>query len=270
MSDAEITETTKTLPDGRRWWGEYPIEVGARSYWRLGSLECLIERAEVEWTITSAQGVDPLDESVLYEAPTTRTLDGSSTRVVCATPTDTLRMEPRLLDRTVVSRPLSTVSILPATTAHLYMTTPTRVQLSTGTEALTELPSTTLRRTWIGPNTRTGELGYSTRTTARLDLSYLTVHPTRAVTRVTIRNEGPTPLKLDRVNLPVRQLALYVGAESRLWTSALRLVVRDAALADVHVDAGAPDIAGEATVLAPALDVFDRSRMRRVFDALFA
>ena len=259
-----------TLPDGTRWWGEYPIAVGARSYWRLGTLECLIERAEVEWTITSSLGVDPLDETVLYEPHSTRTVIGSSTRLVCRAVSDTLRMEPRLLDLTVVSRPLSTVSILPHTTAHLYMTTPTRVLLVTGDETLTELPSTTLRRTWIGPNTRVGELGFSTRTTARLDLKYLTVHPTRAVTRVTIENLGASALHLERANLPVRQLALYAGADARLWTSAVRLKVRDNAVEDVHVEASAPDIAGVATRLAPALEHLDRGRLRRVFDALFA
>ena len=272
MSEAlpSAAVSNEALPHGTRWWGEYPCPAGTRSYWHLGSMECLIERAEVEWTITSSLDSDPFDESVLYEPQATRTLTGASIRVVCRAPEDTLRIEPRLLDRTVVSRPLSTVSILPGTTASLFMTTPVRVLFTTGNETLAELPSTTLRRTWIGPNTRTGEVGYSTRTTARLDLSYLSVHPTRAVTRVTIQNRGTTPLKLDRVTLPVRQLALHVGTESRLWTSTLNLSVRDGVVEDVQVHPGPPEVAGEATQLAPALDVFDRSHIRRVLDVLFA
>jgi hypothetical protein len=269
-ADTLADASAGTLPVGNRWWGEYPIAAGARSYWRLGTLECLIERAEVEWTITSSLGVDPLDETVLYEPQTTRTVHGTSARVVCHAATNTLHLEPRLLDRTVVSRPLSTISILPSTTAELYVTTPTRVLLMTGNETLLELPSTTLRSTWIGPNTRIGEVGYATRTTARLNLSYLTVHPTRAVTRVAISNVGKTALKLERVNVPVRQLALYVDATSRLWTSGLRLTVRDGTVEDVQIEPGAPDIAGDSTPFAPALEHLDRSRMRRVFDALFS
>ena len=266
-----MSETPPQSPPSRpQWWGEYPIAPGARSYWRLGTLECLVERANVEWTVTSSLGVDPLDETVLYEPQTTRAVQGKAARIVCRAATDTLHLEPRLLDRTVVSRPLSTVSILAGTTAALYVTTPTRVLLMTGDETLLDLPSTTLRRTWIGPNTRTGEVGFATRTTARLDLSYLTVHPTRAVTRVAITNAGTAALKLDRINLPVRQLALYVGTGSRLWTSALRLTVRDGAVEDVQIEPGAPDIAGDAAELAPALEHLDRGRMRRVFDALFS
>lgn len=259
------------MTDRIGWWGDYDLPAGTQSYWRLGALEFLVARSETEWAITSCLGSEILDETHLHEPQSTRSLSGSTLRVVGAVSApQPLTLTPRLLDRTVVSRPLSPVSILPGTRVGIYMTTPTEVVLAAGAQTLTALSSATMRRTWIGGSTREGELGFSTRTTARLELSYLTVHPTRAVTHVLIDNQGPDALRLDRVNLPVRQLALYASAEGRLWTAEVRLQVQGGKVVDVQVEARAPEIAGPATPLAPAQEVVDRGVMRRVLGALFA
>lgn len=256
------------MTDRIGWWGDYELPVGGQSYWRLGALEFLVSRVETEWTITSTLGTEVLDETQLYEPTSTRHLTGTVLRVVGATAA-ALRLTPRLLDRTVVSRPVAPVVILPGTSVGIFMSTPTEIALSAGDLALTTLSSATMRRTWIGASTREGELGFSTRTNARLDLSNLSVHPTRAVTHVRIHNHGPEALRLERVNLPVRQLALYASAEGRLWTAEVRLQVQGGKVGEAQIETRPPEIAGPATELAPAQEVIDRGVMRRVLGALF-
>lgn len=251
------------------WWGEHDVPDGTQSYWRLGALEFVIGRHGSEWALTSSLGDEVLDETRIHEPATTRSVDGQTLRIVGGAESR-ITLTPRLLDRTVVSRPLSPVAILPNTTVGIFMTTPTEIVVSAGGQELSCLASANMRRTWIGPNTRTGELGFSTRTTARLELSYLSVHPTRAVTHVRIQNQGPDALRLDRVNLPVRQLALFASTEGRLWTAEVRLQVKAGRVEDVQVEPDPPELAGEAALLVPAREVLDRSVMRRVLGALFA
>ncbi len=72
--------------------------------------------------------------------------------------------------------------------------------------------------TWFGPMIGEGELCYAARTSCRLDPSRIQVRPFRATTAVTLRNEMETNLTIDRLKLPVQELALYAAEDGRLWT----------------------------------------------------
>ena len=92
---------------------------------------------------------------------------------------------------------------------------------------LLDVPSIRRSDTWFGSNTLEGELCYSTRSSARLNLDAIEPHPHRAVTPVEIRNEGANILPIERLRVPVQALSVYADAEGRLWTDAVCFARRE-------------------------------------------
>src|SRR5690606_5680646 len=114
--------------------------------------------------------------------------------------------------------------------------------------------------TWFGPSTREGELGYAARTNARLDLEQMRPRPSRAVTKVVVRNVGDDNLRIERLNLPVPQLSLFVNRQGLIWTNSIT-VERDrlGALAKVTTSRRPPEEAGNLKELTGARVHDDRN-----------
>lgn len=178
-----------------------------------------------------------------------------------------LRVEPLLADRPVVARPLVPTELLPKERATLLVSTVLWARVAVGEQTLAELPAARLSDTWFGANTRHGELCYASQTRARLRLDNVHDNAFRAVTPVTISNDGEDNLKLERINVPVPHLTLFCDGQ-RFWTSALN-VVREKNLATAKLQIEARPPANAVTVAPPRRPirggVFDRA-----VDLLFA
>lgn len=178
-----------------------------------------------------------------------------------------IRLSPLLADRPVVTRPLTSTELLPGENATLLVSTVLWARIEIGTQTLAELPTLRPSDTWFGPNTREGELCYASQTRARLHMNNVQVSAFRAVTPVSIRNDGEDNLKLERINVPVPHLTLYCDG-TRFWTSALSVVREEnLATAKLQIEASPPP---HAITVAPPRRPIRGGVFDRAINLLFA
>lgn len=257
---------------GATWWGSTELELDAAHRFRIGSLELIVERHAQEWLVQFTQDGDWLDERV-ESGPVARLEDTSSAaRFISAG--DRLRLAPALPERPVVTRPEHTLMIPPGARAKLYVSVPLWVHgfIGDAENAIFERSINRVKRTWYGPNTIEGELCYASRTFARLTTTDL-VRPHRALGRVVVDNKNPTPIEIERMQLPVTLLSLYERQGSpRLWFDDL-FFVRESADDDagLRLDNREWRRAPEgATLLTPARVTNTQRLLRRVFSPFIA
>jgi hypothetical protein len=228
-------------PFDPRWWGSVTLSIGGVARWRAGPSTVHAERRASDWRVWHETGSDPyaveaerahrVDDPAPEGAPTVR--------FTFAETPDTIAVTPALADRPVIVRPESTLSVPPGERVTLYVSSPVWMALqlqvrrpkrgSKGPSpvVLAELPTHRPSDTWFGPSTREGELCYAVRTAARLEAADLPLRPHRAVTPVTVENQGATPLDVTRISVPMTFLALYLARGGRLWTDGV-LYTREA------------------------------------------
>ena len=113
----------------------------------------------------------------------------------------------------------------------LYLSTPlwVRVELVESGRRPTEIPSHRMSDTWFGPSTREGTLCYATRTAGRLRLDRLPRRLHRALTPLTpltVQNRTAEPLVLERIQLLMLHLSLYVTVDDPIWTDPVTITHR--------------------------------------------
>ena len=123
--------------------------------------------------------------------------------------------------------------------------------------------------TWFGPSTLEGETCYAIRTHSRLNLENLSLHPYRALTQIDIDNRAEAPLHVERLNLPVPYLSLFVNPEGILWTEAVTMTQKDdASLAEFEIQEGPPVVSGGAELLSPSRENPQKNMLIRAFGIL--
>jgi hypothetical protein len=246
---APVDATLQPTPEPTPWWGEYALEAGSTGLWQIGPLRLWITNRRHEWRLYFERGPDALDPSVAIVCPLAED-DGppetaERTRMATQRTGGTLSLEPALADRAVVSRPESPFQLLPNDAVDLFVSTPLWLRVWAGPEPrhlLWDQPLFRPSDTWVGPDTTRGALAYASRTFMRLDASNLPYYAARAVTRIRLENRAAGPLLLERLSLPVRELALYADARGRLLTETMTLTREPGGdLAAVRVEHGAPD-----------------------------
>lgn len=231
-----------------QWWSEVELPEGQTRHWRLGPLSMWMTRGALEWRLVHTYGADPVDTSLIIGAPPPPQPPDDPARTHrfgTGGRGTSLKLEPRLADRPVVVKPESPFTVMPSDSVDLYLTTPCWVSLSADGRELTKLPSLRPTDTWLGPPTESGGLCYATLTRARLSAEDLSAAPHRAVTRLTVNNQGGDPLRLERVRVPLPDLGLYASDTGRLWTEGLTMTRSASDQVEVRVD-DAPS-AGSAT-----------------------
>jgi hypothetical protein len=134
-------------------------------------------------------------------------------------------LSPKLLDRPMVVKTRTQLSIPPAQQAVFYISSPVVIEVNLQQPAcyLCDIASQRLSDTWFGPSTLHGELCYADKTQARHNRADLPVRPHRAVTAVTIENNAETMLVIDKLSIPLPYLALYGLDDGSLWTDPITL-----------------------------------------------
>jgi hypothetical protein len=192
-------------------WSEFQLEPDTEKLIALGTLEVTLSRSEMEWITAYQYRQDRYVNESTKQVAAFRTIANNSGWQ--------LKAQPSTADRNVVVRPVQTIQIPHGETVSLYIGTPVWLQiLIVGTDhKLIDLPVEILSDSWFGSNTMNGEICYANQTQARLDLTKLTQRADRLITPVTIRNLGGETLTIERLNLPVPNLAVYDTGAS-LWT----------------------------------------------------
>lgn len=181
-------------------------------------------------------------------------------------------IEPVLANRSVIVRPRNALYIEGLETSTLYVSTPLWLRIRLGeNRVLTEIPSIRPSDSWFGPNTREGELCYSSTTEGRTRVEDIPFRAHRAVTPVSIRNPQEDDLRVERIRIPVEYLSLYRDASGFLWTESMHFErgTRNE-LTSRHIDKGPPATAPGATLLAHPREERDRSGLVRTFSSLIS
>lgn len=264
------------------WWGAFPIEVGSTIHWVLGGLDLSITRYTTEWEIDHgwARAIGVTDSEELWSRkPMVHTeserISNSEhhARISCQRTSDQLTISPKMANRSLVSRPWDVLQIPPGETTTLFIGAPLwlKIQFSSQENHFLEIPIRRHSDTWFGPSPMTGELCYAGRTHAFTDPERLLNRPYRALVPVEISNQDETPLKLERINLPVPHLNLYRDMNGVFWGQGLTITREQGTNnAKIRVDEGTPAFAGEAELVTTAEASSDSNILVKTLDMLFA
>lgn len=239
-------------------WGPVALEPGEARRFVVGPFGLRVHRRPGEWNLAWWSSGDSLSRDLEIgepeeppEPPDDLPPKAKSARFATAGRDTGIALLPRLADRPIVVRPESPFHVFAGAEVNLFLSTPVWIGVVSdpGEIDLLDVPCARPSDTWFGDRgSPHGQLCYAGTTSARLDLSELPVRPARAVTKVTIVNAGMRVLEVDRLNLPVPNLEVYVSADGRLWTQDLRCTVGMAEV-EIEIDLAhpPPDEAPDAT-----------------------
>ena len=200
----------------------------------------------------------------------------NATTVICAygsSTKDDIVFTPSLPDRAMIVRLPSAMHVLPGEEVNLYLLSPLflRIELARENKLLHEVPTFRPSDTWFGPMSDAGTLSYGSPSPAFLDLREVPRRPHCAITALTIRNLGATPLKLDRINIPSMRLSLFYSRDSGFWTDRLTLERRDDdEMAQIRLDKTPPPEASPSEFLSgPRAGDGDANPAIRAFSRMF-
>ncbi len=260
------------------WWGEFPFDVGQSGLWEIASLAIAVTRHEREWRIQHREGAT-VEESAApgwsVRVPADP-LDGSAKvgRYIFREASHTVVVQPALADRPVVTRPVDPIHLQRGEQVTMFVSSPLWVNVRRADVAapLLDVPVQRPSDTWFGPTTLHGEMCYAARTQARLSREDLPRREHRALTSVSIRNQGGQPLLLERLKLPVCQLSLFAGeaeGETSLWTNNLIIVAEEKlAVAEVQAETGPPRHLPNATLISKPRQPLESHGLQRALHAL--
>ncbi|MCM2282289.1 MAG: hypothetical protein NDI61_10640 [Bdellovibrionaceae bacterium] len=265
------------MTSASQWWGRHRITQRRTSYWQIGPLHLWIQNLPHQWRLSWEHSDDWLDPNVrlLPELENEDPPDGIlEDRFTFRESADQLTFSPALADRTVVTRLETPLHVLPGEDVMLYVSTPlwVRVEMTEPHRFLREVPSYRLSDTWCGPvGAPGGELGYSSRTPAVLQLQDVLFRPHCAITAVHLKNLGATSLHLERLNLPFPRLSLFYSPRSGFWTEMVVLERKeDAELASLRLEHQPPPESSPTQFVAePRLAGENENMVFRAFSALF-
>lgn len=232
------------------WWREtHTLETGESLTLRLGELRLVAERLDSEWNFYWSHD-SAVERGADFERGRAGTGAGehaSNCRYPFREMLSAIRFEPGLADRPLVIRPVMPLYIPPAESLKLWVSSPVwcRVILCGPREVALnlDLPTVVLSETWFGPDTLNGEVGYASRTRARMTAGAESQDCAghRARTPIVIHNEVSEIIKIERLNLPLESCSLYeepggLMTETVLWQQqsrgqkgGIRLIAPDAA-----------------------------------------
>lgn len=297
MNESHLDPTVSLPPESRApvdddppdrfepWWGrvEVPesgcarLEIGPTTLWAQNLLRewRLYTRHDPEPTLTGLGREVGLDIEPPAPGSEYSVSDIDVLRFAQTHEEGALTLTPRLADRPMVARPEIPISLIGGDKIALFVSTPLWIQIQTAEShrTLTEIPSLRPSDTWFGSSPREGELCYAMRTRAKIDHTELQRHPVRAITRVTLHNNTQTPFRIERLNLPIPFLHLYLDTDGLLWTNAVdleRLVPSQKnGGGRLRIGSGPPDEAPGATLFQKPRIEMRGGVFVRAFDALF-
>jgi hypothetical protein len=213
------------------WWGKFSLSEDQAGMWRIGPCKFWVERLSNEWRITCLNNDDPLEDTFEMKLPVSPPAEYESaaktTRFGMSKPAEHVIITPALADRSVVIRPEIPFYILQGQKVDFFVDSPLWVKIEVGEHRvlLQNFPVYQPSDTWFGPSTMEGEFCYANRVRGRLKLEEIIFRPHRAVTVVHLRNRSEKSVFLERLSLPVPNLALYEDKDGYLWTQSVALEI---------------------------------------------
>ncbi len=211
------------------WKTVFDVELNTQHKLRIGALECWFTIKENEWHFEyfhNAYNESDSEKPIKFTQPKKRPSNpGEVLRFIQSTPIKTLRIKPRMPDRSIVTKPSSPISLPPSQSVTLYLSTPLWIGVYAENQEtpLVELPSIKLSDTWFGPKPHIGELCYASNFSGRMNWSNLPKRESRIITPIVIENSSKETLKLEKISIPSAHLDVFISANGMLCTQTLRL-----------------------------------------------
>jgi hypothetical protein len=236
------------------WWGTFKLQEKEVRFWEIGPLLLGIERFSQEWHIASnsSGSREKFDIKVaMTDIPSYLREKLEFRRHVFKRTDPSITLTPMLADRPQVTRAEVPFYLPPNEQVTIYVSSPVWVQVKANDNkiAIDEIPTLRLSDTWYGPNTREGELCYSSSTFCRTNLDELTVKPHRIISPVIIQNNAKDSLLLDRLSLPMPYLSVFADENNNLWTEDILVKNEPHQKHTVRHNKGAPSIAPRAKLI---------------------
>lgn len=257
-----------------QWWGQFSLDAGDGGLWHVGPLRLSIARSAGEWRIHRRCEADAVDCRV--DVPSPEQVEGDDvtvSRYSFTRTSDSLWLTPRFADRPVVVYPEDPFFVTAGQEIVLFCSTPLWVGVEVGADktALAEFPAVRPSDTWFGVSTREGELCYATTTAARSSRDDVVPRPHRAVTELCIRNEADDTLQIEKVNLSVAFLSLYLAEDGGLWSDRVTLHrTKSGTGSELEIGDGPPESLGATKISGPRVPSGKDNVAVRAFDALFS
>lgn len=219
-------EQSHNSPALSPWWLPIALDSGQSWQYTIGPLTLYLQRLRSEWLLGFTRSAEQQDRYQLLSRSISPLpeLDNIQRFVFRESPPQ-FCLTPKLLDRPVVVKTRTQISIPPAQQAVFYISSPVVIDVIMQQPScpLAEIATERLSDTWFGPSTLHGELCYADKTQARYNRDELPARPHRAVTAITIENNASTMLKIDKLSIPVPYLAVYGLNDGTLWTDPITL-----------------------------------------------
>lgn len=257
-----------------QWWGDFSFnELELRS-WSIGERSFVIQRLVDEWKIWNIETQTELDSEIVLSDGQHIDLDGDKVagRYLEKQTATTLRVAPRLADKSVVTRPASPVTILAGEKVKLFVTTPIWFSVTAllQKECLIDVPFWRPSDTWFGASTIDGDICYAKYTSARTRLEDLVMRSHRATTPITVKNNHNKAFTINRLNVPVNFLSLYSDMEHNLWTSGISIERNhDSAHVEVHIESSDLNESSENIQISDPRKASDQGKLIRRISNLF-
>ncbi len=261
------------------WWGTYEVPVGGGLVWSIATRRTWARRAPCEWQIATIEAPQEGADAVVGAAAPHRQEtaespdpDAELRRFGFRESPGTLRIQPMLADRPLVVDARTPFALTPGEELTLYVGQPVWARFLVGPPevSLLEFPLVRPHDTWFGANTRVGDLCYSEKIGARMDLANLAIRPHRAISVVHIQNRASTQLAVEKLELPSPNMSLFADGQGRLWTEAVTIERReDGEEAAIRLDHGAPAQAALPRVVGGPRATLVRGGLGRVFGGVF-
>ena len=252
-----------------QWWGKFKLEENMASRWKIACSSITLVRSPQEWRLIRAKLDCHEEHEVEFESDfdwrKESAEDAETVRYGMSTTSPDVQLVPMLADRMVVVRPEIPFNIIGGQKVRIFVRTPIWLSVETGRDKikLSEAPVERMSDTWFGPSTVEGQLCYAARTHGVMDINEVTKVRHRAITVINIENEGKEAMYVERLNVPVKNLALYADGEGYFWSDSVRVTVdHEKSVSDFKI-AGKPEIAGKLEPVSPAREKISSSLFSR-------
>ena len=214
----------------KHWWGGFEFSEQEIKCWQIGERRIAIQRGAQEWTIWNQETPTEINDVVeVNELKNSDSLAGVHFERFLERKTNSkLFIEPSLADQAMIVRPSKPITVMPGEEAKLYVSTPIwmTISMNQNAEPMYDVPFWRPSDSWFGPNTISGDVCYAKYTDAKLLKEHLEVRSHRASTLVTVLNEQEEKLLIQRLNLPVPLLKVYVNKQKEFWTDQVSILQR--------------------------------------------
>lgn len=252
------------------WWGTFPLRRGQHIEKQIGPLSLAFKVELNECQIYYNYLADWMEDSEEESRSLEQLIcsDNLKERYILRNTDEKLSLLPILADRSVITKPVTPIYIPSKQKVTIFVSTPLWVRAEYGPEKILLKDIAVIRPsdTWFGPNTMEGEICYASQTKARFEASNLPKRYHRATTPVHIFNDSASHLLLERINLPVTHLEVYLDANNRFWTQAVKMINdQDNETAEMLILPGSPAEASKSTLIGePREMVVEKTIIRKI------